>query len=153
MKKIYPILAALSLIFGLVCCRQNNGDIGPFYGVWALDSLTVDGIADHTWHGSDDWTVWLFQNNIVYVERDWSNQNTDRRVGTWEDNKSELVLDFTHYNDNTAAGTGSYAAPEWIKMSPGVTRLQYVVKNKQRMELSCTNSDGLNIVYYLRKTY
>ncbi len=39
MKKIYKILGIITL---LVCtnCTKNNGDIGDFFGLWRLESLT-----------------------------------------------------------------------------------------------------------------
>ncbi len=55
---------AYLIIISLLCfgCTHNNGDIGPLFGTWVLDGMTVDG--DKQDIGPDD-TFMQFQGKIV----------------------------------------------------------------------------------------
>ena len=152
-RNIHIFLTAVVLAAVLGSCTDNNGDIGPYYGVWALDRVTIDGTEATSWHDDENWTVWEFQNNIIFIERDWPDGNYDRRVGTWSATDTELVLDFNHTNPEYDPGTGPFAAPEWIYMEPGTNTLQIIRLTNRQMELSNTLADGRKVVYYLRHTY
>ena len=59
---IYSLLTIFSLTFLPSC--QNNGDIGPWYGMWKLTSLTIDGEEDPAYEGN---VFWKFQTGVVQM--------------------------------------------------------------------------------------
>jgi hypothetical protein len=142
---------ALALV--LAACRTNNGDIGVYYGSWALDSITIDGTADTAWCSDGMWTTWSFQNNVICISRTDDYLSQDARWGTWSDNGSELALDFRHSDDKTEAGKGQYTAPTWIYFERNaVTTLAIDAQTSKAMTLSLVDANGRKIVYKLRKT-
>ena len=153
MKKTIHILLA-TLLFVIAGCRTNNGDIGIYYGTWALDKITINGVEATSWCDDGTWTTWSFQNNIVSIERLNDLQDNYTTWGTWTDSNGTLALDFRHYDDSTPAGTGAYAAPTWIYFDTNtVTSLTIDSQSSKAMTLSTTDSSGRKLTYYLRKTY
>ena len=154
-KYILPALTLLVLTL-LTGCVTNNGDIGRYYGVWALDRMTVDGADDTSFsHGpgtrEDSWTCFSFQNSVVCIARYNALQDRDERWGTWSEDGKELTLDFTHRDDS--GNPDYYTAPAWILMEPGTTVCRIEAATDRAMTLSFTDTRGRRIVYYLRKTY
>ena len=148
------VILCLSLLF-LVACKTNNGDIGRYYGTWALDAIEIDGQTDTSWQEPGTWTNWSFQNNIIEIARVDDLQDATKRYGTWKElsDPDVLVLDFTHGDDETQSGTDVYAAPEWVFIDAGITQLSILHASDRNMTLRYTNSEGKTITYYLRKTY
>lgn len=53
MKAIYSkIICTLALLFVLTGCIQNNGNIGPWFGQWKVERLTIDGKDDPDYAGN-----------------------------------------------------------------------------------------------------
>ena len=42
-RNIQLLFAVFVMTAVLGSCTDNNGDIGPYYGVWVLDRVTIDG--------------------------------------------------------------------------------------------------------------
>lgn len=59
MKKI--LLALLALSF-LVSCTQNNGRIGDIFGLWKVESIEINGVADLEYQGN---LFFAFQNDVA----------------------------------------------------------------------------------------
>ena len=58
----------------LTCvCTHNNGDIGPLFGTWALDCMSIDGEPQP--QPEDVQSFLLFLSNVVKAER-FDSRNT-----------------------------------------------------------------------------
>jgi hypothetical protein len=142
-----------ALVIALTGCRTNNGDIGVYYGSWALKSVTIDGVEDTAWSSDNMWTTWSFQNNVICISRTNDLQDMDTRWGTWSEDNGKLLLDFRHSDDNAAAGSGQYAAPSWLYFERNtVTTLGIDAQTSKSMTLSIVDANGRKIVYTLKKT-
>lgn len=154
LSALFAVLA--TVILGIVSpsCVTNNGDIGIYYGTWAVESVTVDGHELDGWNAGGTWSNFSFQNNIVCVARYDRLQDKTECWGTWEERDGILYMDFTHSDDRFEPGTGIYAAPEWLGFEPdAVTRLRIDSATGSEMTLTNVKADGNAIVYRLRKTY
>ena len=80
------IICAIALLFG--ACTHNNGDIGPLFGTWALDGMTVDGTEADL--GDDD----TLPGTGVYSAPDWLllKTNTINRLNILSLDNSHLRL-------------------------------------------------------------
>lgn len=146
------VAAVISLV--APSCTTNNGDIGRYYGTWAVESVTLNGHELEGWNADGTWTNFSFQNNIVCIARYDKLQDKTECWGTWEERDGILYLDFTHKDDRFTPGTGIYSAPEWLHFVPnGVTELHIDQATGRTMTLSNISVVGGSIVYKLRKTY
>ncbi|MBP3638548.1 MAG: lipocalin-like domain-containing protein [Muribaculaceae bacterium] len=153
MKKSYNILLAFVAMLLTCACTHNNGDIGPLFGTWALDCMSIDGEPQP--QPEDVQSFLLFQSNVVKAERfDSRNTLLNYHVGTWERDGDRLDLDFNHRDDANEPGTGIYSAPEWLHFTDrGITQLTIVNLHSGRMELRQTTPAGQTITYDLHKTH
>lgn len=145
--------AVVSLM--LCGCVTNDGDIGFWYGTWAFEKITVDGVETDDWKTDDTWSNVSFQNNIAAFALVDADGSYEQRWCTWtaDDNNHIVAFDFTHSDNQTAPGTGKYAAPAWLYFEPGVTKITYHLTNNKSMRWTNTLSDGRRIEYQLRKEY
>jgi hypothetical protein len=154
MKQIKQILLYVALIFVAVGCKTNNGDIGVYYGSWALDAVSIDGTADTEWCADGRWTTWSFQNDVICISRMNEYADLESCWGTWSEDGNRLLLDYRHHDDKYADGTVQYAAPTWIYFVRNqVTELSIDSQTSKAMTLSTVDSQGRKITYTLRKTY
>lgn len=54
-------------------CTRNNGDIGPIFGRWVLESAVATGTKQPEWTGD---LFWAFQNDVIQMS------HTERGTGT-----------------------------------------------------------------------
>lgn len=145
---------AYLIIISLLClgCTHNNGDIGPLFGTWVLDGMTVDG--DKQDIGPDD-TFMQFQGKIVMTKLiDERHTMLVYSVGTWERDGDVMELDYTHYDDNNEPGTGIYRAPTWLLLeTDAINSLQILSLNNRHMTLQHTTAEGAIATYNFRKTF
>lgn len=91
MNRICLVIVALSLF--LSSCLTNHGDIGYFYGQWALTSMTIDSEAADI--DVSDYFL-KFQNNIIEIQKMLEMHDYIITRGTWEEKDDVLWLNFTH---------------------------------------------------------
>ena len=142
LRKFLPVLLA----FIAMGCTHNDGDIGPWFGSWAMPAMTVDG---DTPPGFDPVaTVWEFQSEVVRIGLlDDHHDFAATAWGTWREADGRLYLDFTH-------GNGEYTAPSWLLMHPGKVLVLYIVEREnRRMVLRYITPKGESVVYTLKKTW
>lgn len=152
MKRYVYIIICVAALTALHGCTQNNGRIGSLFGTWVLTAMDVDGEPDAGF--MPDATTWDFQNNIVNIELRTGvmDLETSRR-GTWSREGDCLLLNYTHSDDDHEAGTGIYAAPEWLHFAPcSVTKLQIVSESGRSMTLRMER-EGHTYTYLLNKTW
>lgn len=161
MTKVKKTLLYLSLILmlGLGSC-QNNGNIGSLFGTWRIDYYSVDGVEVKEIDIPGEplplsHVMFSFQNNIVQVATvldDYKNYSIV--FGTWEENDGNMILDFTHADANTPAGTGVYSAPTWIGMISDQKMVMKKTDNKKdSFTLTWNDPRGYVRVYKLHKTW
>ncbi len=134
----------------LATACQNNGDIGDMYGVWRLDSYTLDGEPCHDKY--IDNTTFSFQNNIVEVISQYDNyMSAYQTYGHWIwRNDGTLMLSFQQHDD-TGLDQSQYNAPYWIGFTKKeVMIMQVSDRTGSRMTLSWEH-DGMMHVYKLKK--
>ncbi|MDE6269471.1 MAG: lipocalin-like domain-containing protein [Muribaculaceae bacterium] len=153
MKTTVRILILLLASVVAAACTHNNGDIGPLFGTWALDRMTVDG-TDATLPDDAD-TFIQFQSKVVMVKLIGERATLlEYRVGSWQREGDVLKLDFNHYDDEREPGTGLYEAPAWLHFQPkGITTLRVVQLKGGGMRLEQTTPEGEHIEYEFHKTY
>lgn len=146
----YTYLLIVSALF-TSSCTTNNGNIGELYGAWALDKITINDAEQTSWHDGGWYCEWRFQNNIIQIHRFNALHDYSHSTGTFTHEGKNLNINFTHSDDDNAAGTGPYAAPTWIYFSPGTTIFNIDKLSSSAMVLSTTNDQGQIITYYLSK--
>lgn len=146
----YIIICIVALLLG--ACTHNNGDIGPLFGTWVIDDMTVDGTSADL--GDDD-TFMQFQGHIVLTKLIDPRHSLLRYcAGTWTREGDVLALDYTNGDDNNHAGTGTYAAPEWLLLETNaINRLNILSLDNAHMSLRYVADDGRTVVYNFRKTH
>ncbi|MDE6396167.1 MAG: hypothetical protein K2K84_02730 [Muribaculaceae bacterium] len=160
LRRFFPMM--LFLMLALVGCRVNNGDIGPLYGTWNIESLTVDGVEYEEWRSeTHPWTTVEFQNNICMIKQAFEPNDYLVRVCTWswlggeDDENAVLRLDFNHSDDHNPPGTGIYAPPAWLLLSGRLTVDLSVTfaKHDRRMTWTTVNASGQKLVFRLKQTW
>ena len=160
LRRFIPIM--FILILSLSGCRVNNGDIGPLYGTWNIESLTVDGVDYEEWRNEiHPWTTVEFQNNICMFKQALEPNDYLVRVCTWSwlggetEENAVLRLDFNHRDDNNPTGTGLYSPPAWLLLSGCLTADMVVTwaKHDRRMTWTTINASGQTLVFRLKQTW
>ena len=144
------IICVAALLFG--ACTHNNGDIGPLFGTWVLDEMTIDDTPADLGHNN---TFMQFQGHIVLTKLiDPRHSMLRYCAGTWTREGDVLALDYTNSDDNNPAGTGTYAAPEWLLLETNaINRLNILSIDNGHMRLRYIDADGCIVVYNFRKTH
>ena len=76
-------------------CTHNNGDIGPWFGAWRVESITIDGEPAPDY--APPYLIWKFQSNVTLIQcpDDAMHQSYDM-YGTWEQNGDRLSVNFDY---------------------------------------------------------
>lgn len=130
------VLAALLL---LPACTRNNGDIGPWFGAWKVESITVDGAPRADYEGN---LFFLFQSNVVKLSMVQDHHESVDVNGNWEESSGNMHLSFPDPRFQPHAVTGLPAESDLAVTGP----------SKGRATLTWTNPDnGLVTVFQLKK--
>lgn len=146
MKRTAYILAVLAVMVVTGC--TNNGDIGPYYGTWTLDRMTVDGEVDS---GYEHNISWAFQNNILRITTVSVYHDEDARFATWEETDSGRILrvNFRNSADGIPEGEAGYAPPPQLHLPKDrVIDFKIARMDGSKMELLYTADSGEVIAYY-----
>lgn len=145
------IFAAMAYMAVAAVSCQNNGHIGWIFGVWRVEAYTVDGSDAMTPEAAA--TTFAFQNNIVNVVESLPIAGTSLvRFGTWSEDGSTFVFDFTHRDNDNPQGTGIYAAPEWLGMTSSEPMRMAMTRHGDILRLDYASPEGKAVVYTLKKT-
>lgn len=140
-----------TLLLGLMTagCTHNNGPHDSIYGTWKLESMTIDDNPDYAYQGN---MVWKFQNDIIEMDLiDDRAHTTDHRFGTWTLTDSELLLDFSHSDNNYGPGEGIYKPFEVTRLLSGNSALHILSKDSSKITLRYETLSGALVVYYLKR--
>lgn len=149
MKQLRILLPLVIAILTLGC-THNDGDIGPWFGAWAMPSMTVDGKTPADFSPTN--TIWEFQSEIVCIRLLGEHHNIDSwSWGTWHEADGHIYIDYTHSN---SAGPSEYDSPAWLLIANReVADLTIVERGDRRMVLEYTTPDGKKVIYTLKKTW
>jgi len=83
------IIIAMLAITALGSCTHNDGDIGPWFGQWHLDSIEIDGVPDTNYDGN---FYFMFQDKIFAL--------------SWVDEENHIYYDsFAQWQENDGGTT------------------------------------------------
>lgn len=147
------ILLTLTLLAATSSCTHNDGDIGPLFGSWILDSMTLDG-QPYT-PDVDGYTCLQFQGKVIMAKIiDDRHSLLFYSVGSWERTDNTLYLDYTHSDNDTPPGEGAYSAPYWLMLKPNaVNEVSILSLNSRHMHLRHITPDGDIVEYTFHKTF
>lgn len=146
MRHIIRNISILSLLCLLCGCTQNDGMIGTWFGIWALDEIKIDGETDQNY--TEGSTFFSFQADVIRVNKVENDILTEDRYGMWDSSDGYLTVDFSHYDNLEDAGTSRYESPKWIYITEPITRLKMLEKTSRHMVL-----ENGKYTYFFRKTY
>ena len=143
--KLLLICCLLPLFFA--GCTQNNGHIGPNFGLWKLTELTVDGEPDTAYPNN---VVWKFHSSILSMTRILEHHETFECYGTWSesDDGKQMFLDFSYHDDG---GTWKYVPLSETHLPAGLSTLDILSRSRRKMHLRYTAPDGTQYEYRLEK--
>jgi len=148
LKRYFQIvLAAMATCLISAGCTHNNGSIGEWFGEWMMQSVEINGMDDDTYKGD---VLWKFQNDIVEMVVIDGHSHTEH-YGTWSDTDGELILNFSHSDDLTQAGTGKYAPPAQTYLPAAIVSLKIIKLSSPEIVLQYAPEGSATIVYTLRK--
>ncbi len=148
MTRIIAAFAVLSTL--LSGCTHNNGDIGPWFGIWTLTSIEADGapIADYVPNS----IFWKFQSTVINITQLLDHHDCRDTFGTWRQaGDSQLELNFTHSDDTLHPGTELYAPPEILHLPSDICTLHIVRFTDKHIILTYISTDGVTYKYTLVK--
>ena len=96
MKKLIYTLFALVALLPLAGCTHNNGDIGPWFGQWRVENITVNGEKDAEYKGN---LFFAFQSSVLRI----STTNTQTHemstlFSNWEEVKGYMNIKINEDN-------------------------------------------------------
>lgn len=90
MRTTLYIIIALVALFSLGSCTHNNGDIGPWFGTWHVESITCD--AEPVSLDAD--YFFQFQSTVCRVSQVGDHEQVVESFGIWDDNGEGLAISF-----------------------------------------------------------
>lgn len=148
MKKIFLNGLFVCLLSALCGCTHNNGDIGPFFGMWKLSELTINGEVDPDYKGN---VVWKFQASAVSMLRILEHHEAFECYGTWAVVDERVQMQFIYHDNSDPDGTWKYAPLPETYLPSGTFALEIVRLSSGRMHLAYLAPDGNVYEYKLEK--
>ncbi len=90
-KAILLYLCGILNLIALNSCTRNNGDIGPWFGTWHVETIEIDGQPDASYQG--EYFV-QFQTNVVSIIQRSEYNDAAQSFGEWEASGNTLTIDF-----------------------------------------------------------
>ncbi len=149
MRLGHIILTLATLVAILTGCTHHNGDIGPYFGTWHVEKMTIDG-ADDQAYGKN--LFFKFQSDVIcMVVVNDAEHTRSEYWGTWSEEGDKLTLKYTYGDDSTKPGSGRYAPPAVSHLPAGVSMLDIVKLKGSEMQLRYVNPENITYCYYLKK--
>lgn len=139
--KIATLCVAILALLALNGCTKQNGDIGAHFGLWHLESYTVDGAQAQHYEGN---VFFAFQGEITRFDLVKPNHEVEEQYGNWENQNGLLVCWFP------SSITGRF---DFIGVADhGVKNYFKVIRiTSSEMELSLASEDGHTYHYHFKK--
>ena len=142
--KAYWAIAVLIMVLFSVACTHNNGDIGPWFGTWRVESITINGEPAPGYDTPS--VIWKFQSNITLLQfPDLETHKSMDLYGSWQQDGDKLKVDFDHEN--------IYFDPD-IAIFPQVTTFDIITLSSKKIVIEYIDAgSGNTYVYTLKKFY
>ncbi len=153
MKRYRLINSILLLVLLLATggCTRNNGDIGPLFGNWRLDSMKADGEEVELYDDTTLLYVWAFQSSLVKIQTVQPHNDYRWAMGTWTLEGNTLSLDFNHTDID---GDYNYSPPAPLHLEGhGITPLHVTTLTGSCLKAEYTAPTGVKYEYTLHKAY
>lgn len=145
-------LAVMAVMMAVVTgCTHNNGDIGPLFGSWTLQEITIDGTPDASYGHN---MTWNFQNHNLSIMTVYPHHDRAENMGTWEWVTQDRVigLNFTYKNADGVVGGSPFCPPPGLHLPSGQILVMDVAQlTSSDMTLVYENADGEMIKYKFTK--
>ncbi len=80
------------MVLALGACTSNNGNIGPWFGMWKVAEIKCNGEALPEYEGN---VFFLFQSNVFEMRQVSPDYEHESKFGVWsDDGKGTLTVDF-----------------------------------------------------------
>lgn len=148
MYRLRSLLLLLPLL--LAACTTNDGDIGEYFGEWAVDEVTIDSHLVETYpYGR---VYWRFQADLLVVNLMGENHVDNRGwIARWTEADGHLTVDFDQrLNEESSLGR----IPAELLIPPQqTTSMQILLKTTRALVLCYLNDRGETITFTLRKIF
>lgn len=92
MKTAYKILTIVALTAFFASCTHNNGDIGPWFGTWHVETIETDGMVRSDYSGG---YFFQFQSTVFCVRySDEVRNEYQESFGRWSEDANTLTITF-----------------------------------------------------------
>ena len=137
-KTLYIIMVLLATLLVLGSCTRNHGDIGPWFGTWHVESITVDG-GPVTVEGD---YFFQFQSKVFRVSQVGDHEQLVESFGTWDEGEDGTM-------------TITFPDPDVFYISmPGLeasNTFAVTMVSSREVIFSRVTTDGTSVVYHLHK--
>ncbi len=145
-------ILALMFFMMISSCTRNNGDIGPWFGTWHLESILVDGTPEVNYENN---IFWAFQSEVIFLTRvpvDKPGSHTvEKRFGTWRETDGILYLKFAYNDDKDTEGYQYHAFDELHFPYGSETPLSILKAPGRTAVLQYNAPDGHTYTYTIKK--
>lgn len=137
MKKLSLYIILFILVGTLGSCTRNHGDIGPWFGTWLVEQITVDGTPQNV---EGDY-FFQFQSKVFRVSQVYGHENLVVSFGTWDESGGKMSIDFPD------------AGVFYIEMPGLEAHNDFTVTTTSSQDVTLTKADaaGSTITYRLHK--
>lgn len=144
------VMALVAVVMSGICgCTHNNGDIGPWFGTWKLDGITINGAPDTEYAEN---VLWKFQSNLMAMIRLLGNHEQYEMYGTWSEPQPGVLRIIYIYSDIDAPeGSMKYSPLPETHLPPGVSDLTVLEMKGSTLRLEYRADDGTVYTYRLTK--
>lgn len=150
-SRLINILLLLIALVATTGCTRNNGDIGPLFGNWCLDSMKADGEEVELYDDTTLLYVWGFQSSLVRIQTILPLNDYRFTMGTWTHEGNTLTLDFDHTDID---GDYNYTPPAPLHLEGhGITPLHITTLTGSVLKAEYTAPSGVKYEYTLHKAY
>lgn len=163
MKKIYKYLFISLPVMILCCvallmqsCTQCDGDIGPWYGSWHIEAISIDGAEDVAYNGE---IIVSFQGKIFNMGYAAEFTVSNEEFGTWVYAGDTLTLSLG-YNNGDASDVllpngdkvfDPFPTPLHFASGEKTVTLKVLSNDGSKMCWQYTDPEGHLLTYSLRK--
>ena len=136
MKKLHIIYIAL-LMLVMTGCTHNNGDIDHWFGMWKVESITVDGKTLDSYEGN---FFFSFQTSIFSITKGVG-ENGYQFYGEWKETSENTIHLKMANNDHVPSGIYFELEQDF----------HYTVSSGDKLTMEKTTGDGHVVAYHLKK--
>lgn len=141
-NKLLACLSAIALLLA-ASCTHNNGDIGPWFGMWQVEEITVDGApaGDYV----EPCLFFAFQGTVANVKFVMEGHEAVDAFGSWSESEDKSMITIVFPDENLL--------PPTISRLEKTSVLRVESMNARRATLLMTTSHGSKVRYSLKHIF